>query len=491
MGLMRFILTPPERIDQAVARQAYLSGFDRTCWPVRATLSEGQLSLHRSVADSCTLQIPWGVKGHGWLTLATGSLCEQFGPYHLPLELARGTVAQVRNQVADWQTVGLAVPEKVHQLVSEAVRCLARAAVNREERAASAESAERAIATALDAADLLTATYTDQALAIRRRTEGKVPALLGAHLGASLLDERAAKQFLTSFNSAMVPLCWREIETTEGSYYWTICDKQIDWCRAHGLTVCGGPLLQLDPRGLPDWLYLWEDDFDNLLSFVSEIISAALKRYRGRVDLWVCAGRTNSAEILSLSEEDKLRLTARAIALTRSLDPQTPAVVSFDQPWAEYTSQRELDFPPLHFADALVRAGLDPAGLMLEMNVGYHPGGTLPRSALELSRQLDYWSILGLPLYASITVPSGWREDPLAQRRVTLPSDSWTPRSQQAWAARFLPLILSKPYVQGVFWNQLRDAEPHDFPHGGLFDARGHPKPALRTLASIRQAHLK
>ena len=54
-----------------------------------------------------------------------------------------------------------------------------------------------------------------------------------------------------------------------------------------------------------------------------------------------------------------------------------------------------------------------------------------------------------------------------------------------------MPLMLSKPYVRGVFWNQLRDAEPHDFPHGGLFDHRRNAKPALRTLASIRKAHLK
>ena len=33
---------------------------------------------------------------------------------------------------------------------------------------------------------------------------------------------------------------------------------------------------------------------------------------------------------------------------------------------------------------------------------------------------------------------------------------------------------LAKPMVQGVIWNQLRDSDPHDFPHGGLFDDRRH-----------------
>ena len=41
-------------------------------------------------------------------------------------------------------------------------------------------------------------------------------------------------------------------------------------------------------------------------------------------------------------------------------------------------------------------------------------------------------------------------------------------------------LALCKPYVQGVQWTHFRDAEPHQFPHCGLLDARG---PAQTRLA--------
>lgn len=492
MGQMRFVVVPPERVTEEAVRQAYLSGIDRVSWQTQASIENGQLVLQRAVGESGSLHIPWPVEGHGRLTLSTGSLMERPKPYHLSIELARGTISQLRNQMAEWETIGLIVPGKVNEIVSEAMGCFGRAAVGQDaDPRGSAALAERAIGVALEAADLLVASYIDQAIGVRRRGGAKLPAFLGADLGVSLLDDHTAQQFLRSFNAASAPLCWREIEATEGSHYWAVCDKQIDWCRTHGLTVCGGPLLLLDPRGLPDWLYLWEGDFDNLISFVSEFVSATVKRYRGKVDAWVCAGRLNSAELLSLSEEEKLRLAACAVELTHSLDPPTPAVICFDQPWAEYMSHREMDFPPLHFADALVRAGLNLTGLMLEINLGYCPGGTLPRTPLDFSRQLDYWSLLGLPLYLAITVPSAAHDDPLAQRRVKLPAGQFSPKAQQAWVARYVPLILSKPYVHGVLWNQLRDSEPHDFPHGGLFDLRRHPKAALRTLASIRQAHLK
>ena len=293
------------------------------------------------------------------------------------------------------------------------------------------------------------------------------------------------------FNAAEVPPCWRETESTEGNFFWSTTDKQIEWCRTHGLRVLFGPLLMLDPRALPDWLLLFEDDFESVLDCVSTFVRAAVRRYRGKVDYWICAGRVNATEVLTISEQERLPLVARTIELIRSLDPDTPVLMSFDQPWAEHLHERHSDFPAMHFADTLVRAGADLAGLMLEMNVGYYPAGTLPRHAIEFSRQLDAWSRLGLPLWLSVSAPSGHQADPLAQRKLTLPSDRWTPEAQQRWAARFVPLALAKPAVQGVIWNQLRDSQPHDFPHGGLFDDRRNAKLALRTLGAIRQTYLK
>jgi hypothetical protein len=166
-------------------------------------------------------------------------------------------------------------------------------------------------------------------------------------------------------------------------------------------------------------------------------------------------------------------------------------LVSFDQPWAEYLSRRTKEFPPLQFADALLRAGLGMTGIALEMNFGYWPGGSAPRDLLEFNQELEYWGLLGVPLFLMLTVPSGSRADPLAQRKASLSPGPWTPSGQQGWIDRNVPLMLAKPLVQGIFWNQLRDAEPHAFPHGGLFDLRRHPKPALRHLASLRQAHLR
>ena len=490
MGLMRFI-APSDRITDEAVEQAYLSGYDRIPWQTQVRLVEGELHLERAVSDSATLHIPWRVEGHGLLTLSSSTLTERPEAYHLPLELARGKIGQVRNQLADWQQLGLTVSRQTEEKLADAVGFFAQAAVLEHDSERSIDLAEDAIRAALETANLLTACYAEQALAIRRRASQELTAYLGADLGASLPDDYTSGHFLQTFNAARVPLCWRDIEGGEGNRDWSISDAQLDWCVTNGLKVSGGPLLQLDQRTIPDWLTLYQGDFDVLLSSASDFVESVVKRYRGQVDVWQCAGRANTSGTLALGEDEKIKLVVRSIELTRTLDPHTPVAVSFDQPWAEYLSRQEMDLPPVHFADDLVRANLGLSGLMLEINVGHYPGGTLPRDPLEFSRMLDYWSLLGTPLFLALSVPSDWRADPLAVRRTKLPPGSWTTKLQQEWVRRYLPLLLAKPNVYGVFWNQLRDSDPHDFAHGGLFDLTRHAKPALRQLAAVRRACLE
>jgi hypothetical protein len=489
MGVMRFIC-PTNRIPGEAVEQAYLSGFERVPWQVRARGAKSELVLERASCDSGALHIPWRVGGHGQMTLSTATLTEGSRPYYLPLELARGKISQVRNRLAEWEMVGLNVPKEVHDKVGEALGHFAHAAVRRHDSAPSANLAEQAVRLALDAAHLLAACYTEQALAARRRSAPRLGTFLGANLGLSLPQDLSADRMLEAFNAAHVPFSWREIEASEGHYCWDLSDRQVEWCRAQGLTVCGGPLLQFDSRSLPDWLALYEDDLDALAALASDFIQAVVGRYQSQINVWQCAGRINTADVLSLSEEAKVNLAARAIEITHQLDPNTPALASFDQPWAEYLSRREMDYPPMQFADALIRAQLGLTGLVLEINLGYYPGGTLPRDPLEFSQQLDYWSLLGMPLFLALCVPSASGEDPQAARKASLSPGLWTPQTQQAWVSRYVPLLLAKPYVHGILWNQLRDREAHEFPHGGLFDPQDHPKPALAQLASLRQAHL-
>jgi hypothetical protein len=484
MGQMRFLVRPPERLTEEVLELAYLSGMDRVPWLVRTRRDGDELVVERDVSDSGSLTVPWHVEGHGLLALSSATLMERLEPYYLPLELARGTINQVRNHLFEWQMMGVAVPAAIGGKLHEALRHFGRAVVDQEDER-SPVLAQEALRMALDAAQALAAAYSEQVMAARRRAGGKLLLLLGGELSGPKLQEPLASQYLSAFNAALVNMPWREAEASEGSFAWAAFDQHIEWCRSHGVKTCAGPLLQLDARGLPDWVYLWEDDIEDFLVAAGEFIKAAVSRYRGKVDLWNCAARVNTSETLSFSEEENLQLAVSTLQLIRALDPNTPKIISVDQPWGEYMSRRAVDFSPLHFVDALARTDLDIKAIMLEINLGCFRGGTLPRSELEISRQLDYWSLLGLPILVALSIPSGDADDQLARRQVKVPRGTWSLESQQDWAARYVRLILAKPGVQGIFWNQLRDDQPHDFPNAGLLADR-RPKPALGTLAALR-----
>src|SRR5208337_2588053 len=126
------------------------------------------------------------------------------------------------------------------------------------------------------------------------------------------------------------------------------------------------------------------------------------------------------------------------------LDPDHPPVIGIDQPWGECQGRRAIDLAPIHFADALVRARLDLKAILLEMNFGCFAGGTLLRSEIDLNRLLDYWGLLGLPLLVGMSMPSADGADPMARQKIDFSAGSWSLSAQQAWTARYLPLLLAK-----------------------------------------------
>ena len=305
---------------------------------------------------------------------------------------------------------------------------------------------------------------------------------------------RTAPVYLAAFNWAAPTLAWRDLEPSEGQRRWEAADRQIGWCREHGLNLCGGPLLRLDRASLPDWVCDDCSEFEQLQSRTARHLTEVVQRYQGQVQIWHAAARMNVGGSLPLSEEQRFRLTVSAVEAVGQADPQTPILVSFDQPWCEYLARVDLELPPLDFADALARAELGVAVVGLEINLGYWPGGTLPRDVLEMNRQFDRWAELGLPLVVLLSVPSSDSND-LQARLPAKPiphakHGGLTPESQRAVVERLFSLLLAKPRVSGLIWSQLTDARPHDFPHGGLFDAHDRPKPVAQALSSLRRQHL-
>src|SRR5688572_21811007 len=121
MGVMRFQVHPPGRVSQEDVQRLYLVGPDQVPWRRHVQGAGETLLVERAVADSCNLWVPWQVEGRGKLMLSTATLMERAGTYHLGVELARGTINQLRSQAYDWVGAGLALPEEFPAQLKRAI----------------------------------------------------------------------------------------------------------------------------------------------------------------------------------------------------------------------------------------------------------------------------------------------------------------------------------------------------------------------------------
>lgn len=493
MGQLRFRLQDPSRIPEGGLERIYVAGAEEIPWTTRTHWQGDELVVDRSNSESGSLYVPWLADGQGQCFLATATLMERALPYQLEVELARGMIQRIRNRLFIWQWLGMVTPPLLEEQLSDATLLFSRAATNQQYPTFAAEKANAALALALRTSEELVAEYARQATASRLQ-QTPVSTLMGVNLGHKLPSVEIRRQLVEACNIIQLPIAWRAIEQSEGKRNWKQTDDQLAWCQKAGLKVSAGPLLQLDDRGIPDWMVLWDGDFDNLMQLLLDHVRAVVTRYAGRVHLWVVASRINTGKMLSLEEEQRLHLVANALDVVRRLDPRTPTVVSFDQPWGEYLANQMDDLAPSHYADALVRADLGISGFALEINAGYDPGGSFHRPTIEWGKLLDHWSMWGLPLMACISTASNSRRDPAARKNIEVNLPVGLQQSgqdpQRHWAGSVLPLLLARSAIQVVIWNQLSDAEPHEFPHAGLFDAKQIAKPTLAMMRDLRKSLL-
>jgi hypothetical protein len=473
-------------------------GPDTMHWPLEKRFAAGHMVVSRSEDESGSLVAPSAVDGVGWLMGSTGTLIERNRPYHLLIELARGKLNQVRSQAADWVLGGLPMPAAFDETLHSGIEAFARAVTGPAEEADA--HARDTLRLAHAAADLLVETYIEQVFQIRHQRQPRLDTTLGCRLGTSPPSPPLAEALAAACNAITLPLSWRTVENEEDTYHWDIWDTQVAWAARQGLPLSAGPLIDFEPSQLPTWLWLFNGDVPNLTHFMCRFVKEAVARYRKQIPRWQVTAASNSSSCLSLSDDDLLQLTYRLAEAARQADPGVELVLGISEPWGEYTAEGQRSHPPFLFADTLVRSGLNLAALDLEVVMGVEPRGSYCHDLLDLSRLLDLYALLGVPLRVTLGYPSAASPDPQADPELHVGGGSWgkggsngsgyTPDVQADWAAAFTSLCVCKPYVQAVQWAHLSDAEPHQFPHCGLVDAAGAVKPAHARLRAIREAHL-
>jgi hypothetical protein len=332
---------------------------------------------------------------------------------------------------------------------------------------------------------------------------------LGCAISPGAFTEIQQRAVLASCDYVTMPMRWIDMEPTEGKYNFATTDRWIEWAiRTAKLPVVGGPVVDFRPRSAPDWLFIWENDYDTLRDLVYEHVTAVVTRYRRTISRWTVASGLHVNTNFKISFDQIVDLTRMCIQLVRKLHPAAKVQLEIAQPWGEYHSMNRRSIPPYVYAEAIVQAGAahPPSqvdAICLRTQMGHAEPGLATRDLLSLSAMLDRYAALEKPLVISaLGCPSApITPKPFKPRAGAEPTDPyepgfwhepWSENQQAAWLTTAAAVCLSKPYVHSVCWHDLSDttnpAHSPEMPFGGLLGANGTPKAALTKLAQLRKA---
>ncbi len=534
-----------------VLRHAHMFGADDvpTQADVRVSPVEGSggasiIRCEKRTAESAGLSVQFPVEGLGVITLQTCLLPEREKPYLLSLELARHRLMLVLNKLEDWALfdlpptdAGLAKFEQARQAFTEALVAHAepRNGPSRVDGGVpypveADRLARRSLALAVEAGELVTQTQARSQFAKRMSGElaqaaariaapanaitdheaaesrsallGTVgvilptPPQIGVAINPELFTPALQKAVALTADFICMPMRWVDMEPTEGKYLFGKTDKWIEWAvRQARLPIVGGPIIDFRRGCVPEWLYIWEHDYETLRELVYEHVKTLVTRYRRTVGTWTVASGLHVASNFALSFEQVMDLTRLVVMVVRKLQPGAKVQVQIDQPWGEYFADSTRAVPPMMYAEMVAQAGVNPDLYALRIEMGQPEQGRSTRDMMAFSALLDRYAALERPLsVAALSAPSRPPEPDMLgiddQMDPGYWRQQWSPAAQVAWMTSAVAIAASKPFVHSVCWHELYEpAKASANKYDGLIDASGtQAKPALWRLAEIRQA---
>ena len=472
---------------------AYVFGQDSI--PVRADLAAagGQISCIKRTAGACGLALLWEAGSAGRFLLPTTRLPERKKPYVLNVELARGQLGRIFQKREDW---GLFDFANAKQLNKEflAIRKLFVEALKAPTAAEAAALADRALAGSVTLGEKMTLFHAD--VLLNRRKGAGSPSSFGCMVDLFASADEYTDRLREAFDFITVPLPWKQIEPKERHYEYSQADAWINWAARARKRVHAGPLLSFEPKHLPEWLYIWEHDYEALRDLTYEHIQRIVQRYERHVKLWKVVSGIHANNSFNLNFDQLMELTRMSCLLVNKLAPKAKVLIDLAMPWGEYYARNQRTIPPLLYADMAVQSGIKFDAFGLQIYMGVPVDGYYVRDLMQISSLLDEFVGFGKSLHITACgVPSNVTADAWDAWGGLQPvpkggqwHQPWSPRLQAEWVQAFCRVALSKPFVESVCWRDLADYEGHYIPHGGLCRNNMDPKLSFKELRNFKRA---
>lgn len=470
MGVLKFCIPASWALEKRQASSLHVVGLDGMAWPCRITREAQTLTVNRNKDESGHLYMAYPFRERGELVVSTGTLPEGAPAYHLSRELARGTLNRLRNQLSNWSEGGMQLDGSVHDLVTEAIHALEHSIFSVDSAAAEV-AADKALEHSINAIFAISRAFADQITPIRRSQVNLPKFWFGARLGEwnQSVADRLGEHF-------------EIVELTDAS--------QIDRTVKNAIL---GPLLDASPNGLRPRL-LEADDFDARRNLLMAEVREQVSHLPESVKLIHAVSGLNGTGHRLLSYPQQLQATIDVLQTLEDSGNRIPTMISFDGPWCERLAWSVGGTHALQIADSLLRRGVSISMLGLEIHLDYSPTGSLPREPLQWIELIDIWSQFGLPLIVLLRAP--FAHEPITHAGqpskdfvVNQPRGGMTDSQRLSLLETVIPMLLARPAVQGILWQQARDGDDLRYPASGLLDDQHQPKAPLKLLESLRKKY--
>lgn len=472
---------------------AYVFGQDGI--PVRADLASasGQVSCIKRVPGACGLALMWEAGQAGRFLLSTTRLPERAGPYNLNVELARAQVGRIAQKREDWGLFDFASAEPLNKEFASVQETFIEA-LKAGDPAEAARLGDQALASAVTLGEKMALFHAD--VLLKRRKLAGTAASFGCMVDLLASSEEYSGRLREVFDFITVPVPWKQTEPKERHYQYSLVDAWINWAARARRPVHAGPLLSFDPKHLPEWLYIWEHDYEALRDLTYEHIQRMVQRYDRHVRLWNVVSAIHANNSFNLNFDQLMELTRMSCLLVKKLAPQSQVMIDLAMPWGEYYARNQRTIPPLLYADMAVQSGIKFDAFGVQVFMGVPVDGYYVRDLMQISSLLDEFVGFGKALHiTACSVPSNVAADAWDAWGGQAPvpkggqwHQPWSPRLQAEWVQAFYRVALSKPYVESICWRDLADYEGHFIPHGGLCRNNMEPKLAFKELRNFRAA---
>jgi hypothetical protein len=463
--------------------------------PLQADISfeGGLLHVRRPDDHAAGVALLWDIGAHGSFLLETTRLAPRNKPYILNVELARFRLMKVMQKQEDWNLFDFPKAERFGLKFREAQDMLAQALGMLHEPVEAVKLADRALLMGIELSEEL-CSFHAELLIQRRRTNGAfVKHVVGCQIDIAVQNEKYREVLAANFDYAVVPMSWRQLEPEEHKFDTTAVDDWVEFLSKKRVPIIAGPLIQLDETNLPDWMFIWEHDFDSIRELAYEYVQKIVQRYRKAVSMWNVVAGLNTNGAFALSFEQTIELTRLLMSQVKALLPNTRTLITITQPFGEYHAKKSVSVPPMMYAEMVAQAGINFEAFGVEIEMGVPSSGRFTRDLFQLSCMLDKFSLLGRPLFiTAIGAPGRNGVDPDDRSEGRLDPNlagrwrrGWDPQLQADWMDAVYHLALSKPYVESLAWANLADIRP-TLPSGGLLDDVLRPKPAFEKLHELR-----